>query len=60
MSDTRRDIERDRWIEEHIGMCGTCYYRKKWCDCNTSEHYGDDVANRDACDEYIPSKGVMV
>ena len=60
MSDTRRDIERDRWIDAHIGMCGTCTYRKKWCECETSERYGEDVEDDCACGEYIPKKGVMV
>lgn len=51
----------EEWIDSHIGMCGTCGYKKRGC-CSAimSEHYCDKVSDRDACGEYIPQKGVLL
>ena len=57
---TPRENAQERWLDEHIGMCGTCEYRKKWCECETSEWYGERVEDDDACGEYIPEKGVLL
>ena len=52
---------KERWLDEHIGMCGTCIYRKKrMCDCERSDFYGDRIESDDACGEYLPEKGVLL
>lgn len=55
--DTDNEINRDKWIEDHKGLCGTCGYRNRMktgtcCDNDRSEHYGEYVGDRDGCEEY--------
>lgn len=57
------DLEnrREDWITDHIGMCGTCYYRENTvCRCESSDWCDDRVTNNFGCGEYIPERGLMI
>ena len=62
MSDTRRDIERDRWWRDHEGFCGTCALHCRddagdyICENDHSENYGLWTEYNDGCGEWIGRK----
>ena len=51
----------ESWIDDHIGMCGTCEFKKRGC-CSAimSPCYCEKVKDNNGCDEYIPQKGVLL
>lgn len=56
--DTDMEIRRDEYYRDHLGMCGTCYWKKKkYCDCESSQAYGDRVFDNDSCGEWMIMKG---
>lgn len=61
--DTRREILRDEWIENHRGHCALCGWRKfesvdrgYICCCNKSPHVADWVEAEDSCTEYYENR----
>lgn len=57
MSDTKFELRRDQWKQNHFEMCGTCYHMtrikgKKYCGNEESEAYGEEIDYSDGCDNY--------
>lgn len=58
--DTEEEIRRDRYIDEHLGMCATCYWKERTvCRCESSDWCDDRVSDNFACEEWIARKGVL-
>lgn len=60
MSDTKWELWRDQWIQEHEEMCGTCEFCHRYrlipaylCTNKDCEHYNDFVELEDGCPLYI-------
>ena len=52
--DTREEIAMDEWIENHMGMCGTCEYMVKGiCKNDLAYEFEDNVENTDTCGEWV-------
>ena len=49
----------ESWIDDHIGMCGTCEFKKRGC-CSAimSPCYCEKVKDNNGCDEYMVKKGI--
>ena len=54
--DTPEEIARDKFIQSHWEMCGTCKYKKRYCENQMSEYYGDMVDDNDTCGEWRERK----
>ena len=59
MSDTKKELQRDTWIKDHQGMCGTCKYCQPYkfvpvylCVNQKSENSNDFVDVEDYCNKY--------
>lgn len=51
--DTPEELLRDKWIERHKGMCGTCRYKADGvCKNECSYLYYELVGDNDMCDEW--------
>lgn len=42
--DSRIEIARDQWIQNHIGMCGTCHYWQEEDKGNSCMNYNSPFA----------------
>lgn len=48
---TKNEIERNRWIERHLGMCGTCIYKECGVCINDKSYLNSErVKVDDMCD----------
>ena len=52
--DNRDELAFDKWIQDHLGMCGTCKYKVKgFCENNWSYEFTDEVEDTDTCGEWV-------
>lgn len=51
--DTAEEIVRDKWVQDHLRMCGTCEH-KGYGICRNADSYlcGELVGSTDMCDEW--------
>lgn len=60
--DTQRDIDQEKYKDEHEGMCGTCHYWQKdgkghSCMNLNSPFAADWTDEDDECGHYVPRRG---
>lgn len=59
--DTPIEIAKERYLEQHLLMCGTCKYRRKGiCHNLSSDDYEEIVDEACSCDCYVPKKGLHI